>query len=82
MDQHKNGNLNFLDKNQSKSNMKSEHSKRKPFILITNDDSVDSPLLAILIEALKFKNDFEWDPQFSEIEETIFHAYQWAKKLN
>ena len=37
--------------------MKSEHSKRKPFILITNDDSVDSPLLAILIEALKFKND-------------------------
>lgn len=37
--------------------MKSEHSKQKPFILITNDDSVDSPLLAILIEALKFNND-------------------------
>ena len=47
----------FLIKNQSKSNMKSEHSKQKPFILITNDDSVDSPLLAILIEALKFNND-------------------------
>ena len=37
--------------------MKRELRKRKPFILITNDDSVDSPLLAILITALKFEND-------------------------
>ena len=40
----------------------------------------DPPLL--IASSLKFKNDFEWDPQFSEIEDTIFHAYQWAKKLN
>lgn len=37
--------------------MKSELRKQKPLILITNDDSVDSPLLAILIKALKFEND-------------------------
>ena len=38
-------------------NMSNKFKNRKPFILITNDDSVDSPLLAILINTLKHQND-------------------------
>lgn len=44
----------YTDK--SSTNMRNQFKNRKPFILITNDDSVDSPLLAILINTLKHKN--------------------------
>ena len=37
----------------------------------------DPPLL--IASSSKFKNDFEWSPKFTKIEEIIFHAYQWAK---
>ena len=40
----------------------------------------DPPLL--IASASKFKRDFEWNPKYTNIEETIFHAYKWAKKIN
>ena len=54
--------------------------KKKVRYKVSERREGDPPLL--IASSSKFKNDFEWDPKFTEIEETIFHAYKWAKKLN
>ena len=56
MDRTKNANLKYLNRDRSCIYMSNQLKHRKPFILITNDDSVDSPLLAILINTLKQQN--------------------------